>query len=45
MVDGLGPLGGSEHSRQEYIIASSLTTQMAVGQKIIDYIVSQRRPR
>ena len=35
LIDGLGPLGGKEHSDDEFIVVSSLEEQFAIAQKII----------
>lgn len=38
MIDGLGPLGGGEHSKEEHISISSLSSQAALVHKIISLV-------
>lgn len=39
MLDGLGPLGGGEHSEDEYISISSLEQQLSLAKRVVDYVL------
>ena len=42
LIDGLGPLGGGEHSPDEFIVIDSLQSQYEVARLILDGVMNDR---
>ncbi len=44
VIDGLGPVGGLDHSPDEYIVADSITPRAALAAELIRRILSEKEP-